>query len=68
MQTPRPMSKKRMDQSWQRMKDQILSTWEAVPEDELKKARGNLGQMVTLIETQTGEDRTVIMSKMSAFV
>ena len=29
-----------MDQNWQRMKDQILSTWTDVNEAELKKARG----------------------------
>lgn len=57
-----------MDQSWERMKDQILSTWEGVPEADLKKARGSLTQMVALIETHTEEDRANIMRKMSAFV
>ena len=57
-----------MEQNWQRMKDQILSTWSGVNEDELKKARGSLGDMVTLIHSHTGEDRTIIMRKVSSFL
>lgn len=57
-----------MEQNWQRMKDQIISTWNEVDETELKKARGSLGDMVSLIHAQTGEDRQLIMRKMSAFL
>lgn len=57
-----------MEQNWQRMKDQIVSTWGDVDEGELKKARGSLGDMVSLIHAQTGEDRQLIMRKMSAFL
>ena len=62
------MSKQRMEQNWQRMKEQILSTWNDVDESELKKARGSLGDMVSLIHAHTGEDRQLIMQKMSAFL
>ncbi len=57
-----------MEQNWQRMKDQILSTWADIDESELKKARGSLGDMVSLIHTQTGEERSIIMRKVSAFL
>ena len=57
-----------MEQNWQRMKDQIVSTWGDVDEGELKKARGSLGDMVSLIHAQTGEERSLIMRKMSAFL
>ncbi len=57
-----------MDQNWQRMKDQILSTWNDVDEAELKKARGSLGDMVSLIHTATGEDRQTILRKVSSFL
>jgi hypothetical protein len=62
------MSKQRMEQSWQRMKAQILAVWGDLDEQELKKARGDLGQMVNLIHEKTGEDRTVIMRKMATLV
>ena len=63
------MSKKRMEQNWERVKDQILSAWgESVDEQELKKARGDLGQMVNLIHEKTGEDRGLIMRKMTTLV
>jgi hypothetical protein len=61
------MSKQRMDQNWERMKGQILATWEGVDEAALKKARGKLPEVVSIIETHTGEPRAVIMSKMSSF-
>lgn len=62
------MGKKRMDNNWERMKDQILSTWGEIDEKEMKKARGSLPQMVNLIHSETGEDRQLIMRKMSAFL
>ncbi|MDT0632286.1 general stress protein CsbD [Rubrivirga litoralis] len=62
------MGKQRMIDNWERMKGQIMSTWDDLDEDEMKKARGNLSQMVNLIHVQTGEDRQLIMRKMSAFL
>ena len=62
------MSKERMNQNWERMKAQIQSTWDGLDDSELKKARGSLTQMVNLIVNQTGEDRQVVMQKMSAFL
>ena len=62
------MGKERMNDNWERMKAQILSTWTDLDESEMKKARGSLSQMVNLIHSQTGEDRQVIMRKMSAFL
>ena len=62
------MGKQRMIDNWERMKAQILSTWDGLDEDEMKKARGNFSQMVNLIHMQTGEDRQLIMQKMSAFL
>ena len=67
-QTPTAMGKQRMNDNWERMKTQILSTWNDLDEDELKKARGSLGRMVNLIHDQTGEDRDLIMRKMTAFL
>jgi len=57
-----------MNQNWERMKTQIQSTWDDLDDAELKKARGSLSQMVNLIVSQTGEDRQVVMQKMSAFL
>lgn len=60
------MSKARMDQSWKRVKTQIQAVWGEIDDQDLKKARGNLGAMVNLIHQKTGEDRAIIMQKMSA--
>ena len=57
-----------MDQSWQRMKEQITSTWEGLDEKALKKTRGSLGDVVDLIHEHTGEDKSAIMTKMTAFI
>ena len=62
------MSKKRMDQNWERMKGQITAQWEGLDEGALKKARGNLGKVVDLIAEHTGEERDSIMTKMTAFI
>ncbi|HEX9951986.1 MAG TPA: hypothetical protein VGB53_09480 [Rubricoccaceae bacterium] len=62
------MSKARMDQNWDRMKDQIVAQWGGIDEGALKKARGNLSKVVDLIAEHTGEARATIMTKMSAFI
>ena len=62
------MSKQRMEQNWQRVKTQILAVWGDLDESDMKKARGDLGQMVNLIHEKTGEDRSLIMRKMATLV
>lgn len=62
------MSKKRMDQNWERMKEQINARWSGIDEGELKKARGNLGKVVDLVQAHSGEERASILTKMSAFI
>lgn len=62
------MGKDRMETNWDRVKTQILSVWGEIDETDMKKARGDLGQMVTLIHESTGEDRTLIMAKMATLV
>ncbi len=57
-----------MDQSWDRMKDQITAQWEGLDEGALKKARGNLSKVVDIIAEHTGEARASIMTKMQAFI
>ena len=57
-----------MDQSWERMKEQITSTWEGLDEKALKKTRGSLGDVVALIHEHTGEEKAAIMTKMTAFI
>ena len=62
------MGKQRMEQNWSRVKAQINAFWGEIDEKELKKARGNLQKMVNLIHEKTGEDRSLIMQKMSAVI
>jgi len=62
------MGKQRMEQNWQRIKSQIQAVWGDIDDQELKKARGSLPKMVNLIHEKTGEDRSLIMQKISAVV
>jgi len=62
------MSKERMESNWDRVRTQILSVWGELDEKDMKKARGNLDQMVSLIHDTTGEDRALIMQKMATLV
>ncbi|MEM1041380.1 MAG: general stress protein CsbD [Bacteroidota bacterium] len=62
------MGKQRMEQNWERVRTQIFAVWGEIDDKELKKARGNLNKMVNLIHEKTGEDRTLIMQKMSAVI
>ncbi len=62
------MSKERMESNWDRVRTQILSVWGELDEKDMKKARGDLNQMVSLIHDTTGEDRALIMQKMATLI
>lgn len=64
------MATNRMNESWLRMKRQIMSIWSDYDfgDKEMKKARGNLNQMVELIHQKTGEPRAEIVQKIRAFL
>ncbi len=62
------MANARMEQSWGRVKEQIFDMWGEFEEKDLKKARGNFGKMVNLIQEKTGEDPNSIIEKMSAII
>ncbi len=64
------MATERMNQSWRHVKSQILNMWSEADfgDAELKRARGNLNQMVKLIHQKTGEPRAEIIQKMSAML
>ncbi|MEM8486884.1 MAG: general stress protein CsbD [Bacteroidota bacterium] len=62
------MATSSMNENWNYVKDQIAAIWVDAEFDdaELKKARGNLRKMVSLIEEKTGESPMEIRQKMSA--
>lgn len=64
------MPTKRMEDSWSRIKNHIMSTWgeDEFTDKELKKARGSLPQMVSLIHEKTGENRGMIIQKLNAVI
>jgi len=62
------MSKQRMESNWERVRTQILSVWGELDEKDMKKARGDLNQMVSLIHDTTGEDRALILQKMATLI
>ena len=64
------MATSSMNDNWNYVKSQIEAIWVDAEFDdaELKKARGNLRKMVSLIEEKTGESAMEIRQKMSAIV
>ncbi len=62
------MATERMEESWSRIKTQIQNIWGDFDEKEMKKARGDLREMVSLIHEKTGEDVQQIIQKISTIV
>ena len=59
------MATKKMNQDWRRLRDRIKGLWDDVDfqDDNMRKTRGDLRQMVTLIHQKTGEPRLEIRRK-----
>ena len=62
------MATERMEESWSRIKTQIQNIWGEFDEKEMKKARGDLREMVSLIHEKTGEDVQQIIQKINTIV
>ena len=62
------MATERMEENWSRIKTQIQNMWGEFDEKEMKKARGDLREMVSLIHEKTGEDVQQIIQKISTIV
>ncbi len=62
------MADEKMEESWERVKEQITSMWGEIDEKDLKKARGSLARMVNLIQEHSGEEKASIMQKISTIV
>lgn len=64
------MATKRMNENWRRMKNQIRSTWGdcEFSDKEMRRARGNLPNMVELIHQKSGDSAAQIRQKMSAMI
>lgn len=62
------MATEQMENSWVRIKTQIQTFWGEFDEKEMKKARGSLPKMVSLIHEKTGEDKNSIIQKISTFI
>ncbi|MDX1419939.1 MAG: general stress protein CsbD [Rubricoccaceae bacterium] len=62
------MATKKMNQDWRRLRDRIKDLWSDVDfkDGNMKKTRGSLRQMVTLIHHKTGEPRPEIRRKIVA--
>ena len=62
------MATPKMNRDWRRLRDRIKSMWTDVEFDDkrLKKTRGSLRQMVTLIQERTDEPRADIRQKIVA--
>ena len=60
------MANAQLDYSWQQVLSNIQAIWSNVEFDdkELRKTRGNLKKMVSLIHEKTGDNQSVILQKM----
>lgn len=64
------MARQRMNDSWDRVRTRIERLWEDAEfsDQEMRKARGSLPEMVNLIHEKTGEPRSEISRKVSALI
>lgn len=64
------MATEKMNRDWRRIRDRIKETWSDVEFDDkkMKKARGALRKMVSLIQAKTDEPRPEIRRKIAAMV
>ena len=62
------MATKRMDEDWGRIRERIKGLWEDVEfkDQNMKKTRGSLRKMVSLIHQKTGDPRAEIRRKVMA--
>ena len=62
------MATPKMNNDWRRLRDRIKAMWSDVEFDDkrMKKTRGSLRQMVTLIQERTDETRAQIRQKIVA--
>lgn len=62
------MATPKMNRDWRRLRDRIKAMWDGVEFDDknMKKTRGTLRQMVSLIQSKTGEPRAEIRRKIVA--
>ena len=62
------MATPKMNRDWRETRDRIKALWprQDFDDDRLKKTRGSLRQMVTLIHEKTEEPRALIRRKIGA--
>ena len=62
------MATEKMNRDWRRIRDRIKASWSDVEfnDKNMKKARGGLRKMVSLIHAKTDEPRTEIRKKIAA--
>ena len=62
------MATPKMNRDWRELRDRIKAMWSDVEfdDDRMKKTRGGLRKMVTLIQTKTDESRPDIRRKIEA--
>ncbi len=64
------MGRARMNKNWELVSNRIRSMWSDVEftDKEMKSARGNLSDMVALIQSKTDEPETSIRNKVMTMV
>lgn len=62
------MATPKMNRDWRQVRDRVKRAWSDVEFDDqnMKRVRGSLRQMVSLIQAKTGEPRNEIRRKVAA--
>ena len=64
------MASPKMNADWRRVRDRITSTWSDADLDdqEMKRARGSLSEMVSIVHNATGEARPSVRRKIVSLI
>lgn len=64
------MANERMKQDWRLTQERIRNIWEDVDftDDDMKRGRADLTEMITVIQEKTGEPRDKVLSKLQAVI
>lgn len=64
------MANERMKEDWRLIQERIRNIWEDVDltEDDMKRGRADLSEMISVIQEKTGESRQEVLSKLEAVI
>lgn len=64
------MANERMKEDWRLIQERIRNIWDDTDfsEDDMKRGRADLSEMISVIQEKTGESRDEVLSKLQAVI